>query len=359
MCEEHEISRCFGMDCQCSSGFLLPAESKTLPLKGPRFAIVLAGMTRSFFSTLMNEFWRLFLARFDGDLVLFAVLTTISSQKFRGTGLTARKDQVWSKFTVKELREALENLNVTWDAAFVEDATCGWQVARQYVQDPTLRAMLDVKAKFPGEGGQNNLFRARVIAFDRILRYEMQTGQRFRQLLVLRPDFAPYLGHDDPAFVVSSVKGSVYAYNDLINIFERKFATYVFTEPATIRSSFTTLDKDAWQSLLWKLWNRSNTSHTVLLPNAHWALHGVPICGAFLQAIPDIPCTSWNFEVNATMGFIRDRWRVKGPQHVCVDRLRGAPLKFIKDYFRRLGMNQSLVEDLSLCMPVPKQMSKR
>ena len=81
MCEEHEISRCFGMDCQCSSGFLLPAESKTLPLKGPRFAIVLAGMIRSFFSTLMNEFWRLFLARFDGDLVLFAVLTTISSQK--------------------------------------------------------------------------------------------------------------------------------------------------------------------------------------------------------------------------------------------------------------------------------------
>ena len=202
---------------------------------------------------------------------------------------------------------------------------------------------------FPGKGGENNLFRSRVIAFDRILRYEVQTGQRFRHLLVLRPDFAPYLGHDDPAFVVSSVKGSVCARNDLINIFERKFATYVFTEPATIRSSFTTLDKDAWQSLLWKLWNRYNTRFAVQLANAHMALHGVPICGSSLQAIPDIPCTQWNFEVNATLGFIRDRWRVKGPQHVCVDRLWGAPLKFIKDYFRRLGMNQSLVEDLSLC----------
>ena len=93
MCKEDEFSRCFGMDCQCSKGFLLPAESKTLPLKGPRFAIVLAGMTRSFFSKLMNEFWRLFLARFDGDLVLFAVWTTISKQKLKGTGLSARKDQ--------------------------------------------------------------------------------------------------------------------------------------------------------------------------------------------------------------------------------------------------------------------------
>ena len=119
-------------------------------------------------------------------------------------------------------------------------------------QNPTLREMLAVEAKLPGEGGQNNQFRAQVIAFDRLLRYEWLTGHRFQHILVLRPDFAPYLGHEDPAVVVTSVNNSVFFYNDLITICARKFATSVFTLPATIRSFHTARDKDAWQSLTWK-----------------------------------------------------------------------------------------------------------
>ncbi|CAK9080858.1 unnamed protein product [Durusdinium trenchii] len=340
------------MDCNCSKDFLLPGESAALPAlprhRHGRFAIILAGMTRSFVSKLMNEYWRLFLARFNRDLVLFAVLTTISKQKVSLTGLPQRKDQVWSQFTIDELRECLENLNVTWDAVFVE-GSCTWQVARGHIQNPTLREMLAVEAKLPGEGGQNNQFRAQVIAFDRLLRYEWLTGHRFQHILVLRPDFAPYLGHEDPAVVVTSVNNSVFFYNDLITICARKFATSVFTLPATIRSFHTARDKDAWQSLTWKLRNRSKTHFALMVPHAHLAFHGVPICGGFLQAIPDIPCTQSNFEVHTTLGFVRDLWRVQGPQRVCVDRFRGAPLNFIKDYFRRLGMNESLFQNLSLC----------
>ena len=96
-CSKLEVPRCYGKDCTCSNGFLLPIESqKALPFASHgRFAVVLAGLTRSFFSELMNEFWRLFLARFNGDLVLFAVLTTSSLQKLHRSGLPPqRKDQV-------------------------------------------------------------------------------------------------------------------------------------------------------------------------------------------------------------------------------------------------------------------------
>ena len=226
---------------------------------------------------------------------------------------------------------------MTWDAVFLEEMFCNWQVARRHVEDPTLREMLAVDRKLPGEGGQNNQFRARTIAFDRMLRYELKTGHRFQHILVLRPDVAPYLGHENPALVVSSVKDSVFFYNDLVAIFSRKFATYMFTLPATLRSFHTTLDKHAWQSLHSKL----------MVPHAHAALQGLPICGGMLQAIPDMACTSQNFQT--AVGFVRDLWRVRGPQRVCVDQARGASLKWLKDYFAQLGIKKSLVENLALC----------
>ena len=93
-CSELEVLKC-DPDCSCSNGFLLPTEEKALPFaQHGRFAIVLAGMTRSFFSKLMNEYLRRFLARFRGDLVIFAVLTTTSKQKLSRSGLPQRKGQV-------------------------------------------------------------------------------------------------------------------------------------------------------------------------------------------------------------------------------------------------------------------------
>ena len=105
-CSELEVLKC-DPDCYCSNGFLLPMERKALPFaRQGRFAIVLAGMTRSFFSKLMNEYFRLFLARFGGDLVIFAVLTTTSKQKLRRSGLPQKKDQVGATF-VKRMRVLL------------------------------------------------------------------------------------------------------------------------------------------------------------------------------------------------------------------------------------------------------------
>lgn len=252
---------------------------------------------------------------------------------------------MWSKFKVSELRERLEKFNVPWRAVFL-DGPCTWEVARQHVRDPALLEMLAVNGKLPGEGGENNQFRARTVAFDCMLRYELKTGQRFQHVLVLRPDIVADLGRDDPAQAVASVKDIVYYGNDLISMFPRKLATYVFTLPATLRSSHTR-DKDAWQSLLYKLWNRS-TGGALMLPHAHLALHGLPICGEGLQAIPNIACSN-NESVSTTIGLVRDLWRVRGPQRVCVDRSRGASLEFLKDYFRRLGMREALFHNLSVC----------
>ena len=252
---------------------------------------------------------------------------------------------MWSKFKVSELKELLEKLNVPWRAVLL-DGACTWEVARQHVRDPALLQMLAVRGKLRGEGGENNQFRARTVAFDCMLRYELKTGQRFQHVLVLRPDVVADLGSDDPAQAVASVKDIVYYGNDLISMFPRKLATYVFTLPATLRSSRTTLDEDAWESLLGKLWNRS-TKGALMLPHAHLALHGIPICGEGLQAIPNIACS--NSSVTTTLGLVRDLWRVEGPQRVCVDRSRGATLEFLKGYFRRLGMRETLFRNLSLC----------
>ena len=77
---------------------------------------------------------------------------------------------------------------------------------------------LSKPGKLPGEGGYENVFCARTIAFDRLLQYETKTGRRFQHVIVLRPDIVTYFGHEDPVWVVRSVK-------DMVTMFERKFAT--------------------------------------------------------------------------------------------------------------------------------------
>ena len=110
---EVEVPRCFDMECHCSKGFLLPSKFQTSVSTHGRIAVVLAGQTRCFFSELMNEYWRLFLAQFHEDAVLFAVLSTASGQKGRYSGLPSQtKDQVWSKFTVRELPKCDEGCGV-------------------------------------------------------------------------------------------------------------------------------------------------------------------------------------------------------------------------------------------------------
>jgi len=343
-CNELEVPRCFDMDCHCSKGFLLPSELQTSVSTHDRIAVVIAGQTRSFYSELMNEYWRLFLARFHGDAVVFAVLTTVSGQKVRDrTGIRRKKGQEWSKFTVRELQKRLDNLNVTWDAVFL-DEMCSGPVAMKYIKDPTLRDMLT-----PGKGGYENLFRARVIAFDRLLSFERRIGHRFQHVIVLRPDIVTYLGNDDPVLAVSSVKDSVLCFNDMAHMFERKFATYVFTVPATMRSFHSsTTDQDAHMALHWKTWNRSHThgAGRIILPLVHLGYHGIPFCGESLQAVPTIPCKPGGFGL--WIGIVRDLWRVKGPQRVCLDLRRGS-LTNVQDYFRRLGVRESLLENFNRC----------
>ena len=349
-CSEVEVPRCFDMDCHCSKGFLLPNEFQTSVSTHGRIAVVLAGQTRSFFSELMNEYWRLFLAQFHGDAVLFAVLSTVSGQKGRYSGLPSRrKDQVWSKFTVRELQKCLDKLNVTWDAVFLDDP-CSWEVARKYVKDRILRDMLTPSkpGKLPGEGGYENVFRARTIAFDRLLQYEKETGRRFQHVIVLRPDIVTYFGNEDPVSVVRSVKDTVLWFNDMVSIFERKFATYVFTVPATLRTLHSSAtDPDAFLALHHRLWNRSNTASRIIILHGHLGYHGIPVCGRQLQALPIIRCNFPDLEV-LMIGIVRDLWRVKGPQRLCLDLIRGS-LKLLQEEFRRLGVRESLVENFIVC----------
>eukprot|EP00435_Cladocopium_sp_Y103_P056315 s1620_g19.t1 len=349
-CNELEVPRCFDTDCHCSKGFLFPSEMQASVSTRGRIAVVLVGQTRSFFSKLMNDYWRLFLARFRGDAVLFAVLSTVSGQKGRFSGLPVKKGQVWSKFTVRELKERLDNLNVTWDAVFL-DEPCSWEVARKYVKDSLLRDMLTPSkaGKLPGEGGYENWYRTQTIALDRLLRYETKTGRRFQHVVLLRPDVVSYFGNEDHVSVVSSVKDGVLWFNDMIAIFERKFATYVFTVPATLRSlHVSATNPDAYRALNRKLAKRFPSRYTALIiPHGHCAYHGIPICGRSLQVLPNISCNFPDFQVSM-IGIVRNLWRVKGPQRVCLDLTRGS-LKMVQDYFRRLGVQESLVQNFTRC----------
>ena len=165
---------------------------------------------------------------------------------------------------------------------------------------------------------------------------------------MLRPDIVTYFGNEDPVSVVRSVKDTVLWFNDMVSIFERKFATYVFTVPATMRTLHSSAtDPDAFLALHHRLWNRSNTASRIIIPHGHLGYHGIPVCGRQLQALPIIRCNFPDLEV-LMIGIVRDLWRVKGPQRVCLDLIRGS-LKLLQEEFRRLGVRESLVENFIVC----------
>ena len=113
----------------------------------------------------------------------------------------------------------------------------------------------------------------------------------------------------------------------------------------TLHSSAT--DPDAFLALHHRLWNRSNTASRIIIPHGHLGYHGIPVCGRQLQALPIIRCNFPDLEVRM-IGIVRDLWRVKGPQRVCLDLIRGS-LKLLQEEFRRLGVRESLVENFIVC----------
>ena len=363
MCNETEVLRCYGFpdsECNCSEK-LLPTELKhmkhnSLPY-GPHYAVLLAGQTRSFYSDFMLDFWKHFLDRFN-DVALLAVLSKVSTQKVKDSGLAELKLNTKTNETIRKsffktrnLVASVISLNTSlWNVLVLNDA-CQWPVAAKAVQDPALRAMLSPPRNIDpkGSGGWSNGYRAKVIAFDLMLRMEANIKQRFKHVLVLRPDVVTDLGQD-PAFSASMIN-SMYFFNDLVAFFPQPYATWFFTHLATGRT-LTGLgpanDQDAWDSLIGQLHSRYSTDHTLLWPMAHAAFHGIPFCGGHLQAIPAIPCTP---SVNTEIWIMRDRFKARG-QNICIvhiDTRHRERRKQLQIYLTALGMNTSLFENIEVC----------
>ena len=243
----------------------------------------------------------------------------------------------------------MKSLNTSlWKVLVLNDA-CKWPVTAEAVQDPALRAMLSPPRNTDPKrsGGWSNGYRAKVIAFDLMLRMEAKIKQRFKHVLVLRPDVVTDLGQD-PAFSASMIN-FMYFFNDVVAVFPRPYATWFFTHLATGRT-LTGLglahDQDAWDSLIRRLLSRYSTNRTLLWPTAHAAFHGIPFCGGSLQAIPAIPCTP---SVNTEIWFIRDQFKATGPENICVDTRHRERKKQLQIYLTTLGMNTSLIENIDLC----------
>ena len=197
MCNETEVLRCYGFpdsECNCSEK-LLPTELKhmkhnSLPY-GPHYAVLLAGQTRSFYSDFMLDFWKHFLDRFN-DVALLAVLSKVSTQKVKDSGLAELKLNTKTNETIRKcffktrnLVASVISLNTSlWNVLVLNDA-CQWPVAAKAVQDPALRAMLSPPRNTDpkGSGGWSNGYRAKVIAFDLMLRMEANIKQRLNMCL--------------------------------------------------------------------------------------------------------------------------------------------------------------------------------
>ena len=363
-CKDDLVLQCFGSQplCRCSE-IRLPTEERQ-PSLGPSFAILMCGQTRSFYSLLMRKYWHNFLSLFKDDLALFAVLSTFSAPKSGRKEIAAKKAgkpvSTRSTFPKRRLMKILKSFPVSrWDAVLLDD-WCTWNVARKQVHDATLRKMLDVTNR---SAGHANAYRARVVAFDLMLRFERKNRQRFGHVIVLRPDTIVDLR---PSPVVKvPLNEVVYLHHDLLAYFPRRFASVYLTFVATVRTlegSGSAFDSEALRFFWQKLTNRSSVNKGFASVVLHLAFHGIPFCGFLFLSFPWIGCqneddSKWKHSkfnrwmTYSNIFFVRDYvYTGVGQQRVCLDhRHAGEEAESLRQYLNSLKIEESLFEGLSLC----------
>ena len=295
VCKKNETKHCFvppgteDATCQCRPDSVLPTEWVEpdvifRPANRSRVAVLMAGQIRSLANRLMQEYWKLLIRKLrrSADVVLFAVLSRSTSNRIYQTPFL---------YEEKYLKQIMSTLNVTWMAEF--PVRTGWKESAFLVNDPALQFLLSPPNKKLQSGGLFNGYRARVVAFDLMLRFETAHQTRFTSVISVRPDivYSPNVMID---MSIHPCEDAVSVANDMFALMPRKLAVWYFTHLSTVRFIGTNrlparrriVDaiyafSTPWHTGAWE-WPRIYGDFARLLPRA-WAIRYIAYCERFTE----------------------------------------------------------------------------
>ena len=273
-----------GMDCRRSPTPLFGAPARSR-IREDRLAVAIAGMTRSFETAPMIEYWRRLLAAVrvsSREPVLFAALSLESS--YNG----------WPSSSIRlhnatALRATLARLGADFRMSAFTGRT--WADAAKRVCHPVLRdALSPPYAKTQSSPGNFGLMR-RAIALDLLLQYEVEMGSSFEHVLFVRPDgMTPQLLDANALSRMWTVPDTVILVNDQVAVAPRALAGYYLAASIMNRHLFG-MAPELWPAEALK---RLHTSlikpnpGSLVQPTTFLAYHGVMFAGLGLELLPMI-----------------------------------------------------------------------
>ena len=195
------------MRCQKGQAmFVQPAGSRA---RGGRIAVIIAGMTRSFLSQVLQRYWS-------------ELLATLAAAGRRPVVLARHLSRV--RPPRSELSEALGSLGVDFRIGYLRGVQ--WKDAAGHVCHPAIRQALTPKGS---EGGKlrmkySNLgFIRRALALDMLLRFEFESGSAVGQVLLARPDvlYPPLMDSKVASRIMEPVEDAVILVNDQLALAPR------------------------------------------------------------------------------------------------------------------------------------------
>ena len=293
---QHEALLCRWRDgaMQCrrerSPLFGPPAQSE---IRAGRVAVIMAGGTRSFATSPMQEYLRRVIGVLRAtkrEVVLFAVLSLADTQRMWGE----RKFVDWSLNNATELEALVKALTIDTSShgyrflAYTSPNLGVWRDTARQVCTPALR-----KALSPAYANKavpcNYGFQRRVVALDQLLQYEVETRTSFEHVLLMRPDvMSPPLLDFDAVARMWSVREAVVTVNDQIAVAPRGLAGYLLISGLFHRVVYGS-KPDVWAP---KIVNRLSAAllgglpGSLCLPTTLFAYYGVLFAGSGLEFSP-------------------------------------------------------------------------
>ena len=274
------------MRCQKGQAmFVQPAGSRA---RGGRIAVIIAGMTRSFLSQVLQRYWSELLATLAAAgrrPVVLAALTRSSSYRHLKGWLREEN--------VTELSEALGSLGVDFRIGYLRGVQ--WKDAAGHVCHPAIRQALTPKGS---EGGKlrmkySNLgFIRRALALDMLLRFEFESGSAVGHVLLARPDvlYPPLMDSKVASRIMEPVEDAVILVNDQLALAPRWAAGPLLMSVVMHRFLYGR-PPEVWPSSATQRLRDSlirNARGSLAQPTTFLALHGVLFAGLGLEIDPPL-----------------------------------------------------------------------
>ena len=256
--------------------------------RGGRIAVIIAGMTRSFLSQVLQRYWSELLATLAAAgrrPVVLAALTRSSSYRHLKGWLREEN--------VTELSEALGSLGVDFRIGYLRGVQ--WKDAAGHVCHPAIRQALTPKGS---EGGKlrmkySNLgFIRRALALDMLLRFEFESGSAVGHVLLARPDvlYPPLMDSKVASRIVEPVEDAVILVNDQLALTPRWAAGPLLMSVVMHRFLYGR-PPEVWPSSATQRLRDSlirNARGSLAQPTTFLALHGVLFAGLGLEIDPPL-----------------------------------------------------------------------